>query len=437
MRTALLSIQPSTEAPYEGFFAVLLDIIRKHPVLFTAFFMVPFLALLISLGLKWYYVFHDTTHYLSSFQIDGRGNWSDSRSYFSAGIDRYIRELDIAGLLGGIIGIFIGLYLTVTSEKGNRQKERLNQQEMEHLRAQTDLLVQATSSINSLVMDVSGKVNEKVQLMEGTGEVLKGIAQVVESAKSQGNDLLVLANTARIEGIAPFRMEYVAKHADLKPHELTKATQFDYARKAEALQRDCSDADNQLKEVALYLQAMNSDAHVEFVTLNDQAEGAAHPFLKYLGKVLNDFIVVDGYRSGSNVQLPLTDASVPHHNRFLVPVPATTEPGDLKGYLVGKLYEEHSQAIREMQELGIRVTKINKTMPVQLFISAPKENKPGLQRGKCVCILGSGSSASGRASKLTAFLTDDPHIVASMTELFYDYESDGKLKTQEFMRQLL
>jgi uncharacterized protein YoxC len=433
---AVLPVSPATDAPDEGFFAVLLDIIRKHPILFTAFFMVPFLALLVSLGLKWHYVFHDTAHYLTDFSFDGQGRWSDPRPYVSPGIDKYVRELDIAGLVGGIVGIFIGLYLTVTSEKASRQKERLNQQEMEHLRTQTDLLVQATSSINSLVMDVSGKVNEKVQLMEGTGDVLSGIAQVVESARAQGNDLLVLANTARIEGIAPYRMDYVARHADLKPHELTKATQFDYGRKAEALLRDCTDADNLLKEVALYLQGMGGDSHVDFVTLNDQAEGATHPFLKYLGKVINEFIVVDGYRTGSNALLPAGESGVPHHNRFLVPVPAA-EPGDLKAYLVSKLYDEHRQAIRELQELGARVTKVNKTLPVQLFISAPKENKPGLQRGKCVCILGSGSSASGRASKLTAFLTDDPHIVASMTELFYDYESDGKLKTQEFMRQLL
>jgi hypothetical protein len=36
------------------------------------------------------------------------------------------------------------------------------------------------------MIDVSGKVNEKVQLMEGTREPLNGISQVIESAKSQG-----------------------------------------------------------------------------------------------------------------------------------------------------------------------------------------------------------------------------------------------------------
>ncbi|WP_128546019.1 hypothetical protein [Larkinella soli] len=426
---------PDADAQNEGFFGVLYDIIRKHPILFTAFFMIPFVALLISLGFKWYYVFNDSTHYLSGFEIDpATGRWTDGKAYFSPGIDRYIRELDIAGLLGGIVGIFIGLYVTVTTEKANRQKERANQQEMEHLKTQTHLLVQATQSLNTLMIDVSGKVNEKVLLMEGPDEVLAGIGRVIESAQSQGNDLLVLSNTARVEAIAPFRMDYVAKHAQLKPHELRNATQFDYARKAEALIRDCTDVENKLKGAAIYLQNMGSDAHVEFVTLNDENEGANHAFLKYLGKVVNEHISVETYRPGSNAVLNALD-SVPHHNRFLVPTSGheTMEP---KALLVNQLYGEHARAIREMQELGIRVTKANKTLPVQLYISAPRENKPGIYRGLCVCILGSGSNASGRATKLTAFLTEDPHIVASMTELFYDYQTDGRLNTQEFVRQL-
>lgn len=420
----------------EGFFGVLYDIIRKHPILFTAFFMIPFIALLISLGLKWFYVFHDTTHYLTDYQIDPTtGAWTDKQAYFSPGLDKYIRELDIAGLLGGIVGIFIGLYVTVTTEKANRLKEKLNQQEMDHIKTQTNLLVQATQSLNTLMIDVSGKVNEKVLLMEGPGDVLNGIAKVVESAQSQGNDLLVLSNTARVEGIAPYRMDYVAKHADLKPHELRNATQFDYARKAEALLRDCTDVENKVKGAAIYLQNMGSDAHVEFVTLNEQNEGANHAFLKYLGKVINEHVSVETYRPGSNAVLNQRE-TVPHHNRFLVPSSAT-DPADPKSLLVGQLYNDHSQAIREMQELGVRVSKVNKTLPVQLYISAPRENKPGIFRGLCVCILGSGSSSSGRATKLTAFLTEDPHIVASMTELFYDYQTDGKLNTQEFIRQMM
>jgi hypothetical protein len=104
--------------------------------------------------------------------------------------------------------------------------------------------------------------------------------------------------------------------------------------------------------------------------------------------------------------------------------------------LVRLLFDQHSKAIRDMQDLGVRVTKINRTLPIQLFISSPQENKPGLYRSKCVCILGSGLSSSGRSSKLTAFLTEDPHIIASMTELFYDYKADGKLLTQEIMQAL-
>ena len=280
-----------------------------------------------------------------------------------------------------------------------------------------------------------GKVNEKVQLMEGTREVLGGITRVIESAKSQGNNLLVLSNSARIEGIAQYRMEYVAKHADLKPHELSNATQFDYARKAEALQRDCSDVENRLKEVSLYMRSIGADSRVQFVTLDDQPQGNAHPFLRYLGKVLNEHVLVESYRPGSNSALPQSEG-VPHHKRFLVP-DTTGTMDNAQAHLVQHLYESQGQAIREMQELGIRVTRIAKTLPVQLFISAPAENKPGIYKGLCVVILGSGSSTSGRATKLTAFLPDDPHIVASMMELFYDYENDAQVTTREFARPVL
>lgn len=416
----------------EGSLSVLFDIVKKHPVTFTTLFLLPLIALLVSLGAKWHYVFSDTSHYLSTYTIDATGAWSDGNAYLTPGIDRYIRELDIAGLLGGIIGIFIGLYITVTTEKLNRQKDRANQQEMDRIKTQTGLLVQATESLNTLMIDVSGKVNEKVQLMEGTREVLKGITRVIDSAKSQGNSLLVLSNSARIEGIAQYRMEYVAKHADLKPHELSNATQFDYARKAEALQRDCSDVENRLKEVSLYLRSIGADSRVQFVTLDDQPQGNAHPFLRYLGKVLNEHVVVESYRPGSNAAIQQREG-VSHHKRFLVP-DSTGTMENAQADLVQLLYQQQGQAIREMQELGIRVTRIAKTLPVQLFISTPPENRPGIYKGLCVAILGSGSSTSGRATKLTAFLTDDPHIVASMTELFYDYENDAQVTTREFAR---
>jgi hypothetical protein len=430
--TPNLKSQSKTEQD-EGFLSVLLDITKKHPILFTVFFLIPFVVLLISLGFKWYYIFNDPMHYLTNYQVIG-GKWNDTQSYFSPGIDKYIRELDIAGLVGGIVGIFIGLYLTVTTEKLNRQKERTNQQEMDHLKTQTGLLVQATKSLNSIMVEVSGKVNEKVQLMEGTKDVLSGIDKVIDLSKSQGNNLLVLSNTARIEAISPFRMDLVAKHADLKPHELRHATQFDYARRAESLQRDCADVENKLKETAIYLQKIGSDARVEFVTLNDQNEGASHAFLKYLGKIFNEHVSVETYRSGSNATMAVKE-SVPHHNRFMITTNGQEE-ADTQSVLIRQLYNDHAQAMREMQELGVRVTKVNKTLPIQLFISTPNDNKPGIQKSLCVCILGSGSNSSGRPSKLTAFLTDDPHIVSSMVELFYDYESDAALNTREFMRKL-
>jgi hypothetical protein len=263
--------------------------------------------------------------------------------------------------------------------------------------------------------------------------VLEGINKVIELSKSQGNSVLVLSNTAKIEAIAPYRMDLVAKHADLKPHELRNATQFDYARKAELLQRDCTDVENKLKETAIYLKNTNSDAQVEFVTLNDQSEGATHAFLKYLGKIFNEHISVETYRGSSNALLPHTE-NVPHHNRFLMPAPNTAD--DPQATLVRELYNDHAQSIQEMQDLGVKVTKVNKTLPIQLFISTPRENKPGIYKMLCVCILGSGSNSSGRASKLTAFLTDDPHIVSSMVELFYDYETDVALNTREFMRKI-
>lgn len=418
----------------EGFFAVLLDITRKHPFLFTFFFLLPLLALCVSLGFKYYYLFFDSTHYLTDYVMEN-GQYSDQNPYLNPAFDKYVRELDIAGLVGGFVGIFIGLYLTVTTEKLNRLKDRLNQQEIERIKTQTGLLVQATQSLNTLMIDVSGKVNEKVQLMEGTRETLNGISQVIESAKSQGNNLLVLSNTARIEGISPYRMDFVARHADLKPHELRNATQFDYARKAEALLRDCTDVENQLIETALYLQKIGGDTQVEFVTLNDVHQGANHAFLKYLGKVFNEHVMVETYRSGSNALL-VQQETMPHHNRFLVPQLAQSDDDDPQALLVRLLFDQHSKAIRDMQDLGVRVTKINRTLPIQLFISSPQENKPGLYRSKCVCILGSGLSSSGRSSKLTAFLTEDPHIIASMTELFYDYKADGKLLTQEILQAL-
>ena len=326
---------------------------------------------------------------------------------------------------------FIKLYVTGTTEKQNRQKDRLTHEAMDRIKTQASLLVHATESVNALMFDVSGKVNEKVHMMEGTRDVLNGITKVIDSVRTQGNNLLVLSNTARIEGISPYRMEYVARHANLQPHDLRHLTHVEYAAKAEALQHDCTDVENKLKEVSVFLRKPGSDARVQFVTLTDQPQlPTTHPFLRYLGKVFNEHVIVEAYRPGSNTTLNPMEGT-PFYKRFLVPSESVDIPSPQE-LLVKTLYEQHRQAIREMQELGIRVTRLAKTLPVQLFISAPVENKPGIYKGLSVCILGSGSSTSGRASKLTAFLTDDPHIVSSMTELFYDYENDAQMATREF-----
>ena len=153
-----------------------------------------------------------------------------------------------------------------------------------------------------------------------------------------------------------------------------------------------------------------------------------------MGKIFNEHVSVETYRSGSNTTMAVKE-SVPQHNRFMFATNGQEE-ADVQSVLIRQLYNDHAQAMREMQELGVRVTKVNKTLPIQLFISTPNDNKPGIQKSLCVCILGSGSNSSGRPSKLTAFLTDDPHIVSSMVELFYDYEFDAALNTREFMRKL-
>ena len=76
------------ESSEESFLSVLYDITKKHPVIFIALFMLPLIALLISLGMKWHYVFSDTTHYLRNFSMDSTGVWSDTHPYISPGVDR-------------------------------------------------------------------------------------------------------------------------------------------------------------------------------------------------------------------------------------------------------------------------------------------------------------------------------------------------------------
>ncbi len=83
----------------------------------------------------------------------------------------------------------------------NRLKERLNQQEMDQIKTQTGLLVQVTKSLNGIIMEVSGMVNEKVQMIEGT----KAVLEVIDLSKTQGNSLLILSNTTQIEAISPYR----------------------------------------------------------------------------------------------------------------------------------------------------------------------------------------------------------------------------------------
>lgn len=99
-------------------------ITSKH---FITILLIVLILLFVSLLAKSYYVFFDVKAYINDGQSIVKS------PYLTQHVDKYIRELDIAGLLGGIVGILISFYITGVIEKGNAEKEIENRRLSEEI----------------------------------------------------------------------------------------------------------------------------------------------------------------------------------------------------------------------------------------------------------------------------------------------------------------
>ena len=98
---------------------------------------------------------------------------SDTKDYLiNASVDKFIRELDIAGLLGGILGIFISFYITVLIARDNNTKQievdALNKTISQNIQSlwQREKNFNPTEDVEKIILIIKKIIKEAIDLKQ-------------------------------------------------------------------------------------------------------------------------------------------------------------------------------------------------------------------------------------------------------------------------------
>jgi len=378
------------------------------------FLIVLLLFLIICLCAKTYYLFLDTGHYYVDHTVD-------PNPYITQGVDKYIRELDIAGLLGGIIGILISLYITGVIERGNTLKERENElKEAENILRQNE-----TQQTVSTITDVVNKIWQKERNftpVDNVRDVITSISAILNIAKSKGSMIYVMNHSASFGYLLGFKVHTILDYDNISLENLKTLKYSDYFRMYDDYESDRKRNVKNIQDDAGKKIFSTLNKSPIYVTLNPNSIDEKTPYVEnYLKEIVekNSVQIVfysrfDNDNTIKEVQniTELKDID----NLYLVPIEllpenkvseATTDnegvkmydPDKLKLALLDLLVEAQKTDIKELQAAKYEVRLVN-SIYYQVYLnelSIPSED------GACLFLFVNHQTIWKSGRKLLAF----------------------------------
>jgi len=243
--------------------------------------IVLLIFLIICLTAKTYYLFLDTGHYYVDHTLD-------PNPYITHGIDKYIRELDIAGLLGGVIGIFISLYITGVIEEGNALKERENE-----LKAAENIIRQEeTQQTVSTITDVVNKIWEKdrnFKPVDNVSDVVKSISGILNIAKAKGSMIYVMNHSASFGYLLGFKVHTILDYDNISIENLKTLKYSDYFRMYDEYESDRKRNLKIIQDEAGRKIFLTLNERPLYVTLNPNSVEGTIPYVdNYLKEIIKE-----------------------------------------------------------------------------------------------------------------------------------------------------
>lgn len=202
------------------------------------------LSLVIALTLKVYYISADYDAFAK-----------DQRVYFwnAPFWDRYVKELDIAGLLGGLLSIVISIWITLVIEKGNQSK----QQESE-------------KQTNEIVGKITSIYEREKQFFahDSTPAIFSAISRIIKNAVEKKQNIHIMTHQGLIPRMLGYRAHTILEQTNKNINDLENLSKSDWFREEENYVRRLGALEEELFQAARALQSCDPKRNVYFKTLN-------------------------------------------------------------------------------------------------------------------------------------------------------------------------
>lgn len=228
----------------------------SHPFFFKLL-QIGLYFLIICLLVKTYYLFFQTDVY-----------YATDSNIFIRSVDRYVRELDIAGLLGGIVGIFISLYITNEIEASNRFKE-----------SQSTYLI---SQIRDTVDGIWQK-ERHFEAVDNVSAVIDSVTRIIDKSVNDSKNLYIMSHDATFGYLLSFRVHTILEFNSVNIDTFKEMAFSEYYTKWEKFKNKSNEIDTRIHTVGKEILEKTTRKPV-YGTLT-QANN--NPYKNYLEGIIN------------------------------------------------------------------------------------------------------------------------------------------------------
>lgn len=451
-------VESMTETEIKTFSQAWDDIKKDHPKKYWTMIVIS-TVLFISLLAKSYYLLQPVAYHADPFvnvnaQTDSLSIVVNNNRYTSLTwhyFRHYLDDLDIGGLVAGLLGIVIGLFLTIEIKRREEKKDReleiyKQERDKEQEKKVGDLKKIADDSF-AKVKEVEEHVQkllaqyEKLKTSSGYRQLLEDINAVIKKALSGDYKLNIANHTAAFGYFLCFDLDVVLKHAGLSRAALNGMSCVNYHYlhlEARRFQKEMV-ADPLLLSADKLREKM---AYATLKTMNGHLKGPFYDF--YLEKTLSDKIVIpyDEHDSGVLISDWMNRFSQDCAGKTVYLVPSEFIKGrtieEARTSFAEYLVKDQTTKINALQKRGAAVHRLDE-INLQMFVcSRTTQSHSDKRRSLFMFVNQQTIGKTQKENELNAFTSEDPSIVDTLETIFRDtvmsMNSGGEMLVKQLFR---
>jgi hypothetical protein len=383
-----------------------------------------FLFLVISLLAKTFYLFFY------------KQNLFNTRSYWGAFIHtnfpstaQYIKELDIAGFVGGLIGLGVGVYITaIVEEKEEADKTVLNNS-IADLNEGLKLVNGVTTQINKTNQFVQHTVfqiqtaTEEIRdsnrkIVTQFPDILDNAIRIVQNAKT---DLYVMTYSAAFGRVYCYIQEQLQDFMKLKLRKKLRE-QMSNIEYGDAFWQMIDRTDKLFNEIIRFSQK-ETTRKLHYGTLSKTTDESQEYLAQFLNLVVKTEHQCRFYKKSDVNPIPVVEAG----GKTILCVPNEGDNLDYNSsacsYIIEKstqIHNEHIDRIHDIERLDpLKCEHFNlKDIPLQMFLSVSENSNIKNQNEMECLVIFANKYNLGSPDSMTGFVSTDPKIVNSFITMF-------------------